>query len=95
MIKTAGHILKDSEVNLEGRLHLDLLQDRTGPATKQNIPLASPQVVIVEKQPEFTVIEVTCSCGSKLQLKCEYASDNPPEAQQIEQNINGENNNET
>jgi len=31
-------------------------------------------VNIVENQPEFAVIEITCSCGTKTYIRCEYAA---------------------
>ncbi len=74
MPKTAGHILKSEDVKLEGQFHLDVAQGGSaihGP--KQNRPaLSAPQVRIVKKHPEFAVLEVTCSCGLKTNLKCEY-----------------------
>jgi hypothetical protein len=27
----------------------------------------------VERKSEFSVIEITCSCGEKMKLRCEYA----------------------
>ena len=64
MPKTAGRILKASDVKLEGKLTLDIVQ--TGPSqTRQpGTDLVEPQVHVVESQPDFTVIEVTCSCGT-------------------------------
>ena len=75
MQKTAGHILKGEEVNFEGRFHLDVAQDGTAVAgpNENRKDHAEPQVCIVQKHPEFAVIEVTCSCGTKTNLKCEYA----------------------
>ena len=75
MQKTAGHILKGEEVKLEGQFHLDVAQAGTTVArpNKNRIPQATPQVRIVQNHPEFAVIEVTCSCGTKMNVKCEYA----------------------
>lgn len=74
MPKTAGHILKSHEVKLEGKFRLDVaqVQSRTGGPTQQSPPLNDPQVRIVENHPEFADIEITCSCGLKTHLKCEY-----------------------
>ena len=89
MVKTAGHILKSEDVKLEGRFRLDLKQPvsaEDGPiGTKA--PLAAPQARIAEKQSDFAVIEIVCSCAKKTYLKCEYSSAPVPEAAN---NQNGE-----
>ncbi|MDH4240169.1 MAG: hypothetical protein OEW48_11455 [Phycisphaerae bacterium] len=75
MPKTAGHILKSGEVKLEGQFRLDVaqVQSRTGGPKEQSPALNDPQVRIVQNRPEFADIEITCSCGLKTHLKCEYA----------------------
>ena len=75
MQKTAGRILKGEEVKLEGQLHLDVAQAGTTMArpNENRILQATPKVRIVQNHPEFAVIEVTCSCGTKMNVKCEYA----------------------
>jgi hypothetical protein len=75
MPKTAGHILKSHEVKLEGQFRLDVaqVQSRTGKPAQKSPALKDPQVRIVENRPEFADIEMTCSCGLKTHLKCEYA----------------------
>ena len=79
MPKTTGRILKASDVKLEGKHTLDIVQ--TGPSqTRQpGTALVEPQVHIVESQPDFTVIEVTCSCGTGILLRCEYDGNKTPE----------------
>ena len=75
MQKAAGHILKGEEVKLEGQFHLDLAQTGTTAArpNQNRIVHAAPNVRIVQNHPEFAIIEVTCSCGTKMNVKCEYA----------------------
>jgi hypothetical protein len=82
MSTTAGRILKSDKVKLEGQFHLEVT--RTG----SNLPphshqggaaLAEPKVCIAENHPDFAVIEVTCSCGTTMQLRCEYADANVAE----------------
>ncbi len=85
MINTAGHILKSSEVNLEGRLQLDLISPHHANSKKRHTSSVSPHATIVESKPEFAVIEVTCSCGTKIQLKCEYAPNDSSQNQKNEQ----------
>ena len=74
MGKTAGHVLKGDKVKLHGRLQLDFVQPGSSlPKTKTAVS-AAPQARIIENNPEFVVIEVTCSCGVRTQLKCSYAA---------------------
>ena len=73
MDKAQGRILKSNDVKLQGRFQLDMAHISTKATKSQNSALAAPQVRIVEKHSEFAVIEITCSCGTKTHLKCEYA----------------------
>jgi len=73
MAKTTGHVLKANDVKLEGRLHLDLANTPGKLAKDKNTILPAPEVCIAENQQEFAVIEVTCWCGRKIYLKCEYS----------------------
>ena len=86
MPKTACHILKSEDVKLEGQFHLDVTQGG-GPVqgTKQNrTALSAPQVRIVQNNPEFAVLEITCSCGLKTNVKCEYPGPQTPEGPETE-----------
>ena len=95
MENTIGHILKGNAVKLEGQFRLDAGQTPTGSANKTNVTSAPAQVRIVEKHPEFAVIEVTCGCGAKTHIKCQYPDAKSDDANQdTNQNI-GENNNES
>jgi hypothetical protein len=73
MGKTTGHILKADNVKLEGQLHLDLWNVQAGPSNQKSAALSAPQARVIENQPEFAILEVTCSCGNKICLRCEYA----------------------
>jgi len=79
MGKTAGRILKGSDVKLEGRFTLDIVQPEPDQPKQPATALAEPQVRIVESQPEFAVIEITCSCGTGIFLRCEYAGAKAPD----------------
>lgn len=74
MGRPAGRILKSHNVKLEGRFRLDGTQIGTGLPKAENGLSVSPQASIVEKHPEFAIIELICSCGAKTCLKCEYAA---------------------
>jgi len=73
MIRTAGRILKSNDVKLEGQFLLDAAQAGLDSPKQQVVASSAPQVRILENHPEYAVIEVTCSCGKRMSLKCEYA----------------------
>lgn len=81
MQKAAGHILKSSEVKLEGQIRLDprclpaqaRVYSREGGGGDSDSIGAQAGVRIIESNPEFAVIEVVCCCGAKTYLKCQYA----------------------
>ncbi len=92
MEKPEGHILKSDNVKLEGRFRLDIDQDAPNSSNKRNVTLAPAQVHIVENHPEFAVMEVTCGCGAKTRIRCEY-TDTQSTKQGLDQKNNGENDN--
>ncbi len=76
MPETTGRILRQADVRVKGRFHLASNQ---GPATEpggRNNVQVTPVVRLIENNHEFAVIELTCSCGQKTQVKCKYAGDN-------------------
>jgi hypothetical protein len=82
MTKAARRIIKKSNVKLEGKFTLDIVQPEPGQPKQPGTALVEPQVRIVENQPEFAVIEITCSCGTGMSLRCEYAGAKAPEVAQ-------------
>ncbi|MGD8501043.1 MAG: hypothetical protein PVJ86_10375 [Phycisphaerales bacterium] len=86
MARTSGRILKSDDVKLEGQYHLEVGRAETATAEPQqrSAVLAAPQVSISENHPEYAVIEVTCSCGTKMCLRCEYAGAQAPENAQMQ-----------
>jgi hypothetical protein len=90
MKSPSGHILKSNDVKLEGLFRLDVGQRIPNVASKANITSIPAQVRLVENHPEFAVVEVTCGCGAKTLIRCEY-TDNQATEQRPEQKINGEN----
>jgi hypothetical protein len=74
MGKTTGHILKANDVKLEGQLHLDLWNVQTDPPKEKGGTSSAPQARVIENHQEFATLEVTCCCGRKIYLKCEYAN---------------------
>ncbi len=92
MESPTGHILKSNDVKLEGRFRLDVGQGARNSANEKNATLSPAQVRIVEDYPEFAVMEVTCGCGTKTHIRCEYADAQSTE-QRADQESNGENDN--
>jgi hypothetical protein len=72
MQRATGHILKSDDVRFEGRLLLDVCETRPH-AAKPAGAAREPAVRVVENHAEFAVVEVTCSCGTKIHMRCEYA----------------------
>lgn len=93
MENAAGHILKSDTVNLQGSFVLDVEQTCSGSSKKGTVTSAAPQGRIVENHPGFAVIEVTCCCGSKTHIRCEYANVESTDQESGKSIINGENNN--
>ena len=84
MVRASGRILKGREVKLEGKLTLDITRAETGQPRQSGTALAEPQVRIVENHPEFTVIEITCTCGTGMCLRCEHAGTETSENSQTQ-----------
>lgn len=73
MGRTVGHILKAHDVKLEGQFQLDLVQaGLSRPQNANNTSSTPPTARVVENRPDCAVVEITCSCGTKTCLKCEY-----------------------
>jgi len=76
MIETSRRILKSGDVDLDGQYRLDLAPEDldAGEPAHAGVVAATPQARIVESHPEHAVVEVTCSCGAKVYVKCEYSA---------------------
>lgn len=75
MIERSGRILRSDDVELEGQYRLGLLPNESD-ASGQNSSdavMGAPQARIVENGPTYAVVEVTCSCGARVCLRCEYS----------------------
>ena len=74
MDKVLGRIIRSDEVKLEGQVTLQMKQPQSpaqpSPQSTAKQPAAAE---IVENHPEFAVIQVTCCCGEKMHLRCEFA----------------------
>lgn len=82
METTSSKIIKGCDVKLEGRFTLDIIQPRPDLLKQPGATLVEPQVSIVESKPEFAIVEISCSCGTRMYLRCEYAGAKVPEDSQ-------------
>ena len=96
MLKTQGHIIKSGDIEIQGSIQLGL----TGPsvsrstAGRQAEVSANHQVTILENTAQFAVLEITCGCGEKIRVRCEYSNAQPPQTQSDKRTVTGENNDE-
>jgi len=78
-------VLKSDQVLVSGSVRLEIgggiAPVRTGPSiqTDTGTDAAAQQARIVESNSEYAVIEVTCRCGSKSFIQCNYAELAGPE----------------
>ncbi len=86
MARAAGRILKGKDVQFEGIFTLDIMRAETGQPKQPGAALVEPQVSIIENHPEFAVIEVVCSCGTKMSLRCEYNGEKASKNSQTQKN---------
>lgn len=72
MANVPRHILKGGNVKIEGQFQLDLEAPTPNSVEQKNKVHNTAQAKIVETNPEFAVLEITCSCGTKIHVRCEY-----------------------
>lgn len=78
MRHSSNRILKGSDVKVDGQFTLDVMQVDEDASKQTSTALVEPQVRIVQSESDFTVIEITCSCGESIHLRCEYAATKAP-----------------
>jgi hypothetical protein len=75
-----GQVLKANQVRFDEPLRLSI-DSAAGPARDGSRPShGQPRVRVAETNPDFAVIEVTCSCGAVTYVRCDYvpAKATPP-----------------
>lgn len=72
MTNVSGHILKGENIKVEGQFQLGLEQSAPNSVVQRNKTHNTAQAKVVETNPEFAVLEITCSCGTKTHVRCEY-----------------------
>jgi hypothetical protein len=73
MTQSVSRVIKNGQIDIEGRFALDLgnFPSPAGQASK-NAAAAPAKVRILENQDQYAVMEVTCSCGKKTIIRCDY-----------------------
>ena len=74
-MKIAGRILRGDNIKVEGKFQLGSTLTKTTSQVANNVHSGEPQVRVIENNSEFTIIEVTCSCGTKTSVKCEHVTE--------------------
>ncbi len=69
-----GHVLKANRVRLEEPLRLSI--DGAGAAghTGSHRSATPSRVRIAQSNAEFALLEVTCTCGKVIHVRCDYAT---------------------
>ena len=74
MMQTMNRILKSSEVEIDGRCNLDIGRSVSPAHPGKNNTDTAAKVKILDNNNEYTLIELTCSCGQKTLVRCEYGN---------------------
>ncbi len=83
-------VLKSDQVLVSGTARLDIgggiapVRTATSGQAASHAGFAAQQARIIESNDEYAVIEVTCSCGAKTHVQCNYSR--PAEATQSQPN---------
>ena len=72
MENAAARVLKAENVQVNGSVRLDIGRPTQKQTSATGPAACSPQADIVEKTDAYAVIELTCACGAKTRIRCEY-----------------------
>jgi hypothetical protein len=72
MERNTERVLKSDDVEVSGRIQLPGIAAGNNVAARSAQPSFPADATIVENNPDFALIEVTCPCGRKTRIKCEY-----------------------
>ena len=79
--------MKSNTVNLEGKFCLNSITPQNIVRNKGNLvktnqkPRGEHTAQIVQKDDNFAIIEISCSCGQKILLKCDHGSQSSTDKQ--------------
>ena len=80
MGNSTGRIIKAKDVKFEGCFYINIVPDNPNSANsaEQGVSAtaagATLEVNVIENQADHAVLEVTCSCGAKTHIKCQYGT---------------------
>jgi hypothetical protein len=72
MMQTMNRVLKSGEVEIDGRCNLDIGRSVSPVQAGKSNAGAAAKAKILDNNNEYTLIELTCSCGQKTIVRCEY-----------------------
>jgi hypothetical protein len=64
-----AHIIRQAEMQREDPYVLDLAKVHSGDGSAEDAPVP---VRVVESDPQYTILEVTCGCGQKTYVRCDH-----------------------
>jgi len=64
-----ARIIRQAKVQLEDPYVLDLAKVCRGDGDQEDAPVP---VRVVESDPQYTILEVTCGCGQKTYVRCDH-----------------------
>lgn len=72
-------VLRANQVRFQGPVQLDLDPTSKPRPEHPSTPClpTDGSVRVVENRPEYAVVELTCACGQKTYVRCEYAQNTP------------------
>jgi hypothetical protein len=73
-MKTMRRVLKADEVAVEGPLQLSIDPLTLPGGENPSSASAEARARIVQSHAQYAVIELTCPCGKKSYLRCDYAA---------------------
>jgi len=67
-----SRILKNDSITIEGTHKISHRGNNFAAGGVPSGGGGEPRAEIIQKEPGFAIIEVTCGCGQKIQLRCDY-----------------------
>jgi tRNA-dihydrouridine synthase len=67
-----NRVLKSSEVEIDGKCNLDIGHSVSPVQPGKSNAGTAAKAKILDNNNEYTLIELTCSCGKKTLVRCEY-----------------------
>ena len=74
MSDSTATVIRRNDTAMEDPFHFQIEQCAQPSQPGHTPPVATPQVRIAENTGEHVVLEITCCCGTKSYVKCEYAN---------------------